>query len=303
MDYKTLVRHANEKYKHFIVDIIGQTKCKRNIYKWSCVFDSTRPFVLIQASIHAREFITTDIAYKFIRQIENDYANLKDLGTPNIIILPMVNPDGVELVKYGLKSVPKRLHNQILKINNSSDFKMFKANINGVDLNNNFNALWERQKGSDKPSPSGFKGECFESEIETKTLARETKFYNVSFSISLHAKGEEIYYRFYQKKQNNSRDKKIAKCVQDCIGYKIKNVERKSSGGYKDWCIQKLGIPALTIEVGDDTINHPIEEKYAENIFYKLKGLCYTLYEIINIVGDYDGRKVHEGSLSTCDKS
>ena len=44
-----------------------------------------------------------------------------------------------------------------------------------------------------------------------------------------------------------------------------------SAGGYKDWCIQKLKIPALTIEIGKDELTHPVSEKnltedYARNL-------------------------------------
>ncbi len=30
-----------------------------------------------------------------------------------------------------------------------------------------------------------------------------------------------------------------------------------SVGGYKDWCVEKLHIPAFTIEVGADKYSHP----------------------------------------------
>lgn len=297
MDYKKLLKLANKKFKHFTVDTIGQSVCGRKILKWSCIFDNARPFVLMQGSMHAREYICSDVLARFIELIESDYYNLRDIGTPNIIIIPMVNPDGVELVKYGLKSAPRRLHNKLLDINNgNNDFSMFKANINGVDLNNNFNAKWFRHHYSLKPSQSGFRGDCYESEVETKALVSVTKFYNVVFTISFHSKGEEIYYNFYQKGLIKQRDKDIAQIISKATSYKIKNVQSKSSGGYKDWCVEKLKIPAVTIEVGEDSLIHPISEKYAENIFYKVRNICYTLCDIIGVVDEYDGRKVYDRS-------
>lgn len=215
-----------------------------------------------------------------------------------------MNPDGVELSKYGIKTTQKKYHNKLLKINGGSeDFSLYKANLNGVDLNNNFNAKWDRQKGITHPAPSGFKGECFDSEIEVKSLISQTKFYMPIFTISLHAKGEEIYYNFYQKRENRIRDKKIACLIKKCTGYKIKNVQSVSSGGYKDWCIQKLKIPAVTIEVGEDSLAHPINDDKTKNIFYKIKDLCYTFCEIKDIVGETNERNIYERGNFACTKS
>ncbi len=304
MNYKNLSKLAQKRYKHFEVTSIAKTVCDRKIYKWSCIFDNTRPFVLLQGAIHAREFVTSDVLMRFIELIEEDYENLKDIGTPNIVIIPMVNPDGVELVKHGLKSVPQKFHNRLLKINNyNQDFSMFKANVRGVDLNNNFDAKWERQKHSIFPASSGFKGESAASEIETRALIQESKLYSVAFTLSFHSKGEEIYYTFYQKGERKKRDRCIAKLLSKITGYKIRNVERSSSGGYKDWCIEKLKIPAITIEMGSDNLVHPLGEKYAKNIFYNLKDICYTLCDITNIIGEYDESGFHENRLGFGKKS
>ena len=90
-------------------------------------------------------------------------------------------------------------------------------------------------------------------------------------TVSYHTKGEEIYYNFFQKKGHKKRDKLIAEQFARSTGYLIKNVEKVSSGGYKDWCVQKLGIPALTIEVGSDDLTHPIKAIHLQEIFERNK--------------------------------
>lgn len=294
MDYATIEQKAKKEYKHFYVSIAGKTVLGRNIYRWSCIFDDARPFVLLNAGVHAREYVGCDVMIKLIELIESDYENLKLIGTPNIIILPMVNADGIELVKRGVQSVPKDMREKLLKINNGNyDFSLYKANANGVDINNNFDAKWERQKGSKVPCSNGYKGKKPFSEPETQVLVQETKMFNPALTLSFHTKGEEVYYNFYQRGARYWRDRKIAKLVASTLGYKIKNVQRVSSGGYKDWCVSALKIPALTVELASDDFVHPIKEEYAEKLFYKVKDLCYTLADLIGIVKEYEP-KIHD---------
>ena len=71
--------------------------------------------------------------------------------------------------------------------------------------------------------------------------------------------------------------KAVAEKFAEITGYKIKNVEKSSSGGYKDWCVEKLKIPALTIEVGSDELSHPISVENLEEIYEKNKYVAKAL--------------------------
>ena len=73
-------------------------------------------------------------------------------------------------------------------------------------------------------------------------------------TLSFHTKGEEIYWEYGGK-----GDIRGAKIISDVTGYEIKRIFG-SAGGYKDWCIQKLKIPAYTIECGSDNLAHPITD-------------------------------------------
>jgi len=44
-------------------------------------------------------------------------------------------------------------------------------------------------------------------------------------------------------------------------------------GGFKDWCIHVLKIPALTVEVGSDDFPHPFPYSEAESIIEKNKAV------------------------------
>ena len=130
-----------------------------------------------------------------------------------------------------------------------------------------------------------------ESENETKAIVCYTKTKKTFFTVSYHSKGEEIYYNFFQTQNNLLRDKIIAERFAESTGYVIKNVEQVSSGGYKDYCVQKLNIPALTIEVGSDELLHPIEKKWLSLIFEKHKFVANDLQFAYNVFREFEGFK------------
>ena len=53
------------------------------------------------------------------------------------------------------------------------------------------------------------------------------------------------------------RDKKYAKILSAATGYPLAEAP-DSAGGYKDWCVEKLKIPAFTVEAGRETFSHPL---------------------------------------------
>ena len=296
MDYKSLQDFLNNNCNKSKPFIIGESVLNRFIYAVKFDFESKNT-VIIQGCIHAREHITASLICKLIKETEKDFNKLKVMGIPNIIFVPMVNPDGVELCYYGIKSANKEKRNFLLEINKGKDFSLFKANANGVDLNTNFNAKWGTGRENIKsPSSNGYIGEFPMSEPEVQALCLLTKTVKPIFTISYHAKGQEIYYQFYNKKENVKRDKAIAKIIARSLKYRIVNTESFSSGGYKDWCVQTLEIPAVTIEVGKDSLVHPIKENELEQIYKRNKNIIQLLGKIQKEIENDRTRKIYEGS-------
>ena len=249
--------------------------------------------ILIQGAIHAREHITAKLVVMQIYYLLTDgdkgvsavrkerflakgtYLNVRDQAenpffrddhapfapSGGIYFIPMSNPDGVSLCQFGLDSVSKSgCKRKLLEINGgSSDFSLWKANLNAVDLNCNFPARWGTgAQNVTAPAPESYIGPAPESEPETRALTGITAKINPALTISYHCKGREIYWQFHQTGERLSRDKKIAEAFAKETGYALIDGDRGSAGGYKDWCIERFKIPAYTFEAIDDNYQHPV---------------------------------------------
>lgn len=229
--------------------IIGRSERGKPLYCFD-VKKSERPVVIAQYAIHAREYITTYLAIEQIKYF-NRYGR-----RGRVFFIPALNPDGIEICR---------------------EKPLYKANANGVDLNVNFDARWGTgaKNVTEKGDENFIGGEPF-SEAETRAIRDFTLKIMPDATISYHSKGEEIYWRFFQEGDREKRDFSIAKTIAKTTGYTIKDTP-DSAGGYKDWCVQRLNIPAFTIEVGSDNLSHPIEKNQLEEIFQRCKGITTTL--------------------------
>ena len=273
MTYSELLKKLTGLEKSYQIKVIGKTKFNRKIFAVEKILNESFSTAIFVASVHARENVATDLIFEMIEKKVFD-----KIDSFNLAFIVMANPDGVELQSGNIKSFPKNWQEKLIEMNGySMDFSMWKANASGVDINNNFDAFWGENVHSKIPASQGFVGNSPMSENETCAIAEYTVKMKPFITISYHTKGEEIYFNFFQDKHSLIRDEKIARRFSDSTGYKIKNVENLSSGGYKDWCVQKLNIPALTIELGNDELVHPITRDSLEEIFEKNKSIAFDL--------------------------
>lgn len=243
------------------------------------VGDYSGPQVLIQGGIHAREYITSLLMVEQARNLHNNDL-VKGGG---IYFVFLTNPDGAQLVLDGLNDVPCNITKQYLTLanNGSEDFSLYKANINLVDLNTNFDANWGT--GSQNvtcPATEDFIGFYPNSEREVNSLINFTLKTKPILTISYHTKGNVIYYGFEgESEENLNRDMLIGNRFSQLTGYPL-ILTQNSAGGYKDWAIQKLTIPSYTFEVGDENIPHPISEDYLPEIYLKNKDVPLLALEL-----------------------
>lgn len=237
--------------------------------------------IFMEGGIHAREYPSTLVLLDII-----EYLSTKTLAG-GVYIVPLANPDGTRLVLDGTGwlSCDKQI-NYILDINDkNSDFSQWKADIMGVDLNVNFDALWgEGRQNVFCPSPANFVGYFPESEREVRNLISYTYQIRPDLTLSFHTKGEVIYYGFeLLSPENLARDRQIAEFISTVNGYTpIQSVG--SVAGYSDWVSEYIGVPAFTIELAPVTAPTPVTEEYIAPAFEANKDVPIRLLQYLNEV-------------------
>ncbi|MFC4323876.1 M14 family zinc carboxypeptidase [Litchfieldia salsa] len=219
--------------------------------------------VLFVGSHHGREWLTTSLIMKMIETYADAYNkeanvghyNPKILDEVSIWFVPMLNPDGVEIQQKGLDSVPLG-HQQLLMEMNENDlnFKRWKANGIGIDLNRQYPAGWKAING-DTPYASFhyYKGTAPLEAVEVKALTRFILKENPLISVAYHSSGRVIYWSYKNDKRVVKRDRAIAKKLTNLTRYKLAKPPKTAvGGGLTDWFITYYKRPAFTIEIGYD---------------------------------------------------
>lgn len=223
----------------------------------------------VNASIHANEWITAAVLMKLLEDCCQAYATGRQLrGRPvgelleitSLWVVPMLNPDGVELVQEGI--TPQHpFYRQLLQMNNDSyNFSGWKANIHGVDLNDQFPAHWEEEKerrGTAGPGPRDYPGDAPLTEPEAIALVDYTRKNDFHMVIALHTQGQEIYYTYRDLEPPESQAW-ADRFAQVSLYRPVPNVE--SDAGYKDWFIQDYRRPGFTIEAGSGVNPLPVSQ-------------------------------------------
>ncbi|MEO4052005.1 M14 family metallopeptidase [Solibacillus sp. CAU 1738] len=268
-DYNTMmndIKKLQEVYPFLQITSIGNSVLNREIPE--VVIGNGAKRVHYDGSFHANEWITTPIIMTFL----NDYLLSLTNQTPIrglytlpayeqalLSIVPMVNPDGVNLVLNGPPE-DEELRNQLIEWNNgSTDFSGWKANINGVDLNDQFPAKWELEnaRNPQTPGPRDYGGKSPLSEPESIAMADLTKERNFARVLAFHTQGEVIYWGFENLEPPESE--MLANEFSKVSGYEpIQSAN--SYAGYKDWFIQDWRRPGFTIEIGKGINPLPIAQ-------------------------------------------
>lgn len=284
------IKMLKERYNFLEISNIGKSVLGKDL---TCLcWGKGKKEIMFSASIHANEWITSLLLLKFLEWISFTYEqkneicekyNIEEIyNTRKIYFIPMVNPDGVDIVNTNL-SQDKR----IIEIKNNYSSISFptgwKANFNGVDLNLQFPANWEKAKqikfeqGFNEPAPRDFVGIAPLTEPESLALYTFTQAHEFQRVIAYHTQGRVIYYKYLNILPPKTM--KIARLMSKYSGYDLEETPYSSSfAGYKDWFIQEYNKPGFTIEAGFGESPLPIthfKQIYKDNFGIIMTAIMY----------------------------
>ena len=280
---KNDLEFLNYEYNFFKIKNIGKSTLGENVL--FIKLGNGNKKIFINAAHHASEWMTSLITMMFIEKYLYLYKHKKIYKTYDIeelwnktslYIVPMVNPDGVNLCLKDKKALNNEKYKNIFK-KYENNLEYWKANIRGVDLNLNYPTGWEQavinklKKGINSPGPRDYPGPNAVSEIETKNMIHFSNIYNFDMTISLHSQGQEIY--GYNKIK---KCYEIGKKMERVSGYKLTEPNYYSAfAGYKDWFIEKYNRPAFTIEIGKGEEGKPLPLEKAEEIYNEVEEIFF----------------------------
>ena len=276
-----LCEYIIDKYFFISCAPIGKSVLGRTI---ECYTIGNKPKkALLCGAFHGMEWITASLLYTFIINISEAIINHKPLANKKIwellserslCVIPCVNPDGVEISINGSGSAGEL--RDYIELVSGGDTLHWQSNALGVDLNHNFNADWESVKkkeialGITSPSKTRYGGEHPESEAETIVLTKFCRNGKICSAIAFHSQGEEIYWDFGCRTPKCSLE--LAQDMAELSGYTVAQPESiATGGGFKDWVIEELGVPAFTVEVGKG--ENPLDISQLSDIYSKTEGI------------------------------
>ena len=279
--YKSFVKELGSKYPDLKIAACGKSLLGKNIY--ALVIGEGKSNVVYVGGTHGIEWLTSLLLLRLAENLAASYENKGEiagfdvkeiLGDKKLIIIPELNPDGIEISIRGASACEKYKAQNFESC--KGDFSFWSANARGVDINHNFNADWyalreaEKKAGINLPSPSRYGGAFPESEPESLAITRLCREISVDMLVTLHSQGEEIFYEYGENTPEKSFY--IAKIFSALTDYTlVKNEGLYSSGGLKDWFIEEFKRPAFTVEIGKGKNPLPLED--ADEIYEKIEAM------------------------------
>ena len=247
--------------------------------------------VIFSAAHHANEWITTPLLLNFAEELAEAIAsggklwgvqaeNIAKAAT--IYLIPMVDPDGVDLVTGAIE--PGTLQYEAARnlADNYPNIPFpdgWKANLLGVDLNLQYPAGWLQARenkfaqGYTRPGPRDYVGRAPLNQRESIALAEFTEDIDPALVLAYHTQGKVIYWQFRDYEVPGA--KALAEEFARVSGYALEDTPFESAfAGYKDWFIQNFRRPGFTIEAGSG--NNPLPLSEFDEIYKDNLGILVT---------------------------
>ena len=279
-----VLRDVYDKYGGLRLWSVGESICGREIHAVTLGSADAEKSAVYVGCHHALEWVTAAVLIRFIEEYcEAFRCGGSMYGVPvahtwrerRITVIPMLNPDGVELHLRGIgQDFPLAAR---VRAMSGGDLSLWQANARGVDLNHNYNAGFSEYKVIERklgivPGATKYSGEYPESEPEVAALCRYLRYdASVRMLLTLHTQGEVIYSGGTDAPAESAG---IGKAVSRMSGYALENTEGTASyGGLTDWFVREFSRPAFTLECGKGV--NPLPGRDFFGIYTKLRKVFF----------------------------
>ena len=216
--------------------------------------------MLLIGTHHAREWITSQFLMKLVREYMEAYDVHGKVGNYpisllddiSIIVIPMLNPDGVIIQQNGLQTADINRKFKLWSMNHFSfNFSRWKANGRGIDLNRQYPSGWDELKKLPAwPSFKQYRGKNPAEAIEVQQLIHFTEKIKPEIAIAYHTSGKEVFWYYKNSKETIEKDFALAVQIAKKTGYELSFPQKDAvGGGYTDWFISTFRKPGFTIEM------------------------------------------------------
>lgn len=241
------------------VEVAGKSYEGRDIIKVIvCDDGSDKPSIVIDAGIHAREWIAPATAMYFVSQVVESGNHTDLCNGLKYVIIPSVNPDGYT---YSLNT-------------DRNWRKTRKPSGNGcigTDGNRNYGYEWGGPGASTNPCSDTYRGEKAFSEIEADIVRQTLDIHNeAKMYLSIHSYGRYILYPWgweYSVPKEEPNFRRVSMAAYDAVlahngaRYSVGGaalVLYVAAGGSDDYAFGGAGIPiSITFECAGTGFNPP----------------------------------------------
>ncbi len=279
-----MILELTRTYPFLRTELLGRTAFGRPLR--TLVIGNGPRKVLYTAAHHANEWITALVLLKFAEDFAIALAADARIGgksareiaeAASIYMVPMVDPDGVDLVTGAIQ--PGSFQYEVARslADNYPEIPFpdgWKANLLGVDLNLQYPAGWLQAReikfsqGYTRPGPRDYVGRAPLAQLEPRALAGYTEAVDPALVLAYHTQGRVIYWQFQDIPVPGAEE--LGQEFARLSGYELAETPYNSSfAGYKDWFIRFFRRPGYTIEVGLGENPLPLsqfDEIYRENL-------------------------------------
>jgi hypothetical protein len=182
------------------LEVIGHTLQGREIIALKVtknanqLADGARPATLYMGTVHAREWIATEVSRRLMHHFVDNYGKNAEItnlvNTRELWFMPVANPDG-----YQYTFTTERLWRKNLRDNNGDGTV---TNGDGVDLNRNYDERWDydNEGSSTEWSSDTYRGTAPASEPEVKAHQALIDRMKFKFLVTYHSYGPLLLYAY-----------------------------------------------------------------------------------------------------------